>query len=141
MDVNFYSNNIKIENVSEFKYLGLVKNRANNNPSTMLDKRLQKAKAAFNNIKCHARLLGLHNRRARIQLVQAIAVTTLLYGSVIFRCMSSARLQLSGGASSFVRAEIFMRKMLRWALKNAPIDTRVSILYLATSSVNVQLLC
>ena len=40
MDVNFYSNNIEIENVSEFKYLGLVINRVNNNPSTMLDKRL-----------------------------------------------------------------------------------------------------
>jgi hypothetical protein len=34
-----------------------------------------------------------------------------------------------------------MRKMLRWALKSAPIDTRVSLLYLATNSVNVQLLC
>ena len=92
MDVNFYSNNIKIENVSVFKYLGLVIDRANNNPSTMLDKRLQKAKAAFNSNKCHARLLGLHNRRVRIQLVQAIAVSTLLYGSVIFGCMSAARL-------------------------------------------------
>jgi hypothetical protein len=51
--------------------------------------------------------------------------------------MSTARLQLSGGASCFVRAEVFMRKMLRWALKNAPIDTRVSMLYLATNSVNV----
>ena len=51
--------------------------------------------------------------------------------------MSTARLQLSGGASSFARAEVFMRKMLRWALKNAPIDTRVSMLYLATNSVNV----
>jgi hypothetical protein len=40
MDVSFYSNNIKIENVSEFKYLGLVIDRANNNPSTMLDKRV-----------------------------------------------------------------------------------------------------
>ena len=73
----------------------------------------------------------------RIQLVQAIAVTTLLYGNVIFGCMSAARLKLSGGASCFVRAEIFMRKMLRWALKNVPVDTRVSMLYLATNSVNI----
>ena len=40
MDVNFYSNNIQIENVSKFKYLGLVIDRKNNNPSTMLEKRL-----------------------------------------------------------------------------------------------------
>ena len=38
MDVIFYCNNMEIENVSDFKYLGLVINRANNNPSTMLDK-------------------------------------------------------------------------------------------------------
>jgi hypothetical protein len=40
MDVNFYSNNIKIENVSEYKYLGLVVSRKLNNPSRMLEKRL-----------------------------------------------------------------------------------------------------
>ena len=74
-------------------------------------------------------------------MVQAIAVTTLLYGSVIFGCIRPARLQLTGGARVFVRAEIFLRKMLRWALKSTPIDTRVSMLYLASNSVNVQLLC
>jgi hypothetical protein len=46
-------------------------------------------------------------------------------------------MQLTGGAQVFVRAEIFMRKMLRWALKTAPIDTRVSMLYLASNSVTV----
>jgi hypothetical protein len=40
MDVNFYSNNREIENVHEFKYLGLVVNRLNNNPSRMLEMRL-----------------------------------------------------------------------------------------------------
>jgi hypothetical protein len=36
-----------------------------------------------------------------------------------------------------VRAEMFMRKMLRWALKTAPVETRVSMLYLATNSTNL----
>jgi hypothetical protein len=66
MSVDFFCNKLPIENVSEFKYLGLVINRANNSPTTILDKRISKAVAAFNNIKCHARLLGLHNRRVRI---------------------------------------------------------------------------
>ncbi len=66
MSVEFICNKLPIENVSEFKYLGLVINRANNSPTTILDKRISKAVAAFNNIKCHARLLGLHNRRVRI---------------------------------------------------------------------------
>ncbi len=137
MDVVFNCCSQEIKNVAEFKYLGLVINRANNSPCTMLEKIIYKAQAAFNNIKCHARLLGLHNRRVRIQLVQALAVTTLLYGSVIFGCLGPARLQLQGGASIFVRAEILMRKMLRWALKSAPIDTRVSMLYVASNSVNL----
>ena len=66
MDVVFMYNNLPIENVNEFKYLGLVINRANNSPTTMLEKRLSKAVSAFNNIKCHARLLGLVNRRVRV---------------------------------------------------------------------------
>ena len=100
----------------------------NNSPTDMLDRRVCKARAAFNCIKCHTRLLGLFNRRVRVQLVSALAVTTLLYGSVIFGCLGPARLALKGGASSFVRAETFLRKMLRWALRTATIDTRVSVL-------------
>jgi hypothetical protein len=66
MDVIFKCNDKEIENVATFKYLGLVIDRAKNNPSTMLEKRILKAQAAFNSIKCHVRLLGLHNRRVRI---------------------------------------------------------------------------
>ena len=66
MDVIFECNGKEIENVSEFKYLGLIINRENNSPVSMLEHRIKKAKAAFNSIKCHARLLGLHNRRVRI---------------------------------------------------------------------------
>jgi hypothetical protein len=69
MNVDFICNGLPIENVAEFKYLGLIINRANNSPHTILEKRIGKAKAAFNNIKCHTRLLGLFNRRVRIQLV------------------------------------------------------------------------
>ena len=87
MDETFKCGEVEIENVSDFKYLGLIINRAKNSPGSMLEQRLGKAKTAFYSIKCHARLLGLFNRRVRIQLVQAIAVTTLLYGSVIFGCM------------------------------------------------------
>jgi hypothetical protein len=69
MDVEFICNKLPIENVAEFKYLGLIINRANNSPTTILEKRICKAKAAFNSIKCHARLLGLINRRVRVQLI------------------------------------------------------------------------
>ena len=55
-----------LENVAEFKYLGLIINRAKNNPDAMLNMRIKKTEAAFCNVKCHARLLGLFNRRVRI---------------------------------------------------------------------------
>jgi hypothetical protein len=92
MDVDFVCGDKILENVADFKYLGLIINRAQNNPGHMLDHRISKAKCAFYSIKCHARLLGLHNRRVRIALVHAIAVSTLLYGSVIFGCLGKARL-------------------------------------------------
>jgi hypothetical protein len=66
MNVEFSCYGVPLKNVSEFKYLGLVINRANNNPCTMLDYRISKTEAAFHNIKCHTRLLGLFNRRVRI---------------------------------------------------------------------------
>jgi hypothetical protein len=137
MDVEFICNDLPIENVNEFKYLGLVIDRATANPSIMLEKRICKAVAAFNNIKCHARLLGLHSRRVRIQLVQALAVTCLLYGSTIFGCLGPTRMQLQGGTATFVRADILLRKMLRWALRTTPIDTRASVLYLASNTCNL----
>ena len=33
----FKCGNVEIENVAEFKYLGLIINRANSNPSSMLE--------------------------------------------------------------------------------------------------------
>ena len=66
MDETFKCGNLEIENVAEFKYLGLIINRAKSNPGSMLEQRLSKAKTAFYSIKCHARLLGLYNRRVRI---------------------------------------------------------------------------
>ena len=66
MDETFQCGNVEIENVAEFKYLGLIIDRAKSNPGSMLEQRLSKAKAAFYSIKCHARLLGLYNRRVRI---------------------------------------------------------------------------
>ena len=66
MNVEFKCYGLPLKNVSEFKYLGLVINRANNNPSTMLEARIVKTETAFHSIKCHTRLLGLFNRRVRV---------------------------------------------------------------------------
>jgi hypothetical protein len=43
MDVDFTCYDKSIENVAEFKYLGLIIDRSKNHPSTMLLKRIYKA--------------------------------------------------------------------------------------------------
>jgi hypothetical protein len=37
MDETFKCGNVEIENVADFKYLGLIIDRAKNNPSSMLE--------------------------------------------------------------------------------------------------------
>jgi hypothetical protein len=51
-------------------------------------------------------------------MVNALAVSTLLYGSVIFSCLSPTNVALIGGSAMFKRAEILLRKMLRWAVRS-----------------------
>ena len=47
MDVMFQCGEKEIENVAEFKYLGLIINSANRNPGSILEQKNKKAKAAF----------------------------------------------------------------------------------------------
>lgn len=63
-----------------------------------------------------------------------------MYGSVIFSCLGPTSIALTGGTATFVRAENFMRKMLRWAVRDVSIDTRSSFLYVMSNSTNVQVL-
>jgi hypothetical protein len=70
-------------------------------------------------------------------MVNALAVSTLLYGSVIFSCLSPTNVSLEGGTTMFKRAEVLFRKMLRWAVRSTDMDTRCSFLYVLTNSTNV----
>ncbi len=66
MSTTLYCHEKALENVNEFKYLGVVISRSNNSPVRILDDRIDKATKAFYSVKCHARKLGLLNRRVRI---------------------------------------------------------------------------
>jgi hypothetical protein len=79
-----------LECVSQFKYLGLIIDAQSTSPVCMLQQRVLKAKQAFNLVRVHARLLGLKNGRVRVQLVNALATSTLLFGSVLFSCLGPA---------------------------------------------------
>ena len=47
MDETFKCGELEIKNVADFKYLGFIINRAKNNPGSMLEQRISKAKATF----------------------------------------------------------------------------------------------
>ncbi len=64
-------------------------------------------------------------------------MSTLLYGSVIFSCLGPTHVSLHEGTAVFKRAEILMRKMLRWAACSIDVDTRGSFLYILSNSPTV----
>ena len=47
MDKTFTCGQLELENDADFKYLGLIINRAKSNPGSMLEQRISKAKTAF----------------------------------------------------------------------------------------------
>ena len=56
----------------------------------------------------------------------------LMYGSVIYACLSNIEPVLEPTNVVFAQAEIFIRSMLRWALQ-LPADTRSSFIYVLSN--------
>jgi hypothetical protein len=76
--------------------------------------------------------MGITNVRVKIQLVNSLVCSVLMYGSVLYACLSNVETVLSPANLLFSKAEIFVRKMLRWAF-NFEIDTRCSIMYVVAN--------
>jgi hypothetical protein len=62
-----------------------------------------------------------------------------MYGSVLFACLGNDLSTLTANCMVFKDAEIFVRKMLRWAM-HTDVDTRCSFLYVVSNHVNVGVL-
>jgi hypothetical protein len=62
-----------------------------------------------------------------------------MYGSVLFACLGNDLSTLTANCMVFKEAEIFVRKMLRWAMRT-DVDTRCSFLYVVSNCVNVGVL-
>jgi hypothetical protein len=77
-------------------------------------------------------VLGISNTRVKIQIVNALVTSVLLYGCVIYACLSNVETTLDPTNAVFAKAEIFSRKMLRWifGFEN---DTRKSIMYVVSN--------
>jgi hypothetical protein len=73
------------------------------------------AQRTFNAVRNNCKLLGISNVRVKIQLVNSLVCSVLLYGSVIYACLGNVEPVLTPANLIFAKAEIFIRKMLRWA--------------------------
>jgi hypothetical protein len=76
-------------------------------PAKLLSVRLAAAKRTFNAVKCNCRILGISNVRVKLKLITALVNSVLLYGSVIYACMSDVGQTLAPTNSTFSDVEIF----------------------------------
>ena len=74
----------------------------------------------------------ISNVRVKMQLVSALVASVLQYGCVVYACLSNVESALEPTNLIFANAEIFFRKMLRWAL-NVEMGTRSSFLYVLSN--------
>ncbi len=140
MDVDIFCDGQKLQQVESYIYLGHELHAKARCPSLLLQQRILCAKRAFYSVQCSAQLLGLSNCRVRVQLVSALAVSILAYGSVVYAGLARVGLSLESGRNIFGSAEVFIRDMLRWAV-GADRDMRSSMLYVISNSTTLQLLC
>ena len=123
-----YVNNKQIETVNQFKYLGLEISNNSVKPDTIIIARLAAAKRIFNAVQTNCRILGISNVRVKLQMIYALVSSVLLYGSIVYACMSDVHQTLTPKNALFSDVEIFLRRMIRWVF-SSDYDTRRSFLY------------
>ena len=83
-----FVNTKKIETVREFKYLGIMVYDNATKPDKIIKARLNAAKRSFYSVCTNCRLLGITNIKVKLLLVNALVRSVLLYGCVLYACMS-----------------------------------------------------
>jgi hypothetical protein len=108
--------NREIETVDKFKYLGIILANNETTPISILKARLNSAKRSFNAVCTNCKMLGISNVKVKLSLLTALVSSILLYGNILYACMSDVTTTLTPKNKIFREVEIFQRKMLRWAL-------------------------
>jgi hypothetical protein len=96
--------------------LGIIIANNETTPISILKARLNSAKRSFNAVSTNCRLLGISNIKVKLALLNALVSSILLYGNILYACMSDVTTTLTPKNQIFGDVEIFKRKMLRWAL-------------------------
>lgn len=93
------------------------------NPEHILSDRMIKAHRMYMAVKTNCKVLGISNIRIKIQLINALVTSVLLYGCIVYACLGNVETTLTPTNAAFSKVEIFARKMLRWAF-SIEFDTR-----------------
>jgi hypothetical protein len=90
-----YVNNKEIKTVQEFKYLGIMLSNKATKPDKILKARLNAAKRSFLSICTNCRIVGITNVKVKLLLVNALVRSVLLYGCILYACMSDVETTLT----------------------------------------------
>ena len=117
-----------VANVKEFRYLGIPMLSTARSPEHILQNRLKAAQRAFAALCANAHYFGILNCRVRVQLIQSLVISHLMFGCVIWACLSDISFSITGHTGLWLTVERQLRAMLRWALY-LPRDTRCSLMH------------
>ena len=85
----------KIETVEEFKYLGVMLYNDATKPNKILQARLNAAKRSFNAVSTNCKMLGISNIKVKLSLLNALVSSILMYGNILYACMSDVTTTLT----------------------------------------------
>ena len=97
----------EIETVNQFKYLGIIIANNETIPVSILKARLNSAKRSFNAVCTNCKMLGISNVKVKLSLLTALVSSILLYGNILYACMSDVTTTLTPKNKIFGEVEIF----------------------------------
>ena len=96
-----FIDNQKIETVKDVKYLGIILQNNATKPDKIIKARLNAAKRSFYSVCTNCRLLGITNVKVKLLLVNALVRSVMLYGCILYACMSDVTTTLTPTNSVF----------------------------------------